>query len=663
VTGNTATPVSPLRPNDPTQLGPYRLTGRIGRGGMGTVFLAVTATGERAAVKVINPDLADDESFRDRFRREVESARRVRRFCTAPVLDASLDGDPLFIVTEYVDGPNLEEIVEARGPLRGANLEGLAVGVATALTAIHGAGVVHRDLKPANVLLSSVGPRVIDFGIARALDTVAQATRTGLFVGTPSYMAPELVSGGKATPAADIFSWGCVMAYAGTGRTSFEAATPPAVLYQIVHGEPRLDGLDQGLRAIVEQALAKDPERRPTAQELLDRLVGQEQVDTALGADTALKRWPTGLIPGRDATLLTPSPAGHGAPSAAPGTPPAGHDAPAAPNRAAAAAHGAQPGGPDRQATVQHVAADAGEATQAHPSPTQAHPSPTQIAPPYTPHGPGGPHEPGGLGASAAPGGPGTPHPATRVGSPTGRTRRWKHWAIAGGAVGVVAVVAIVAAVILLPGSEGPPENTSALFNDDFGSTDTGWSGGAYTSSGPLRSTYGYTAGGYRMDVRASDSTNEQVQPAPYKEDKFPDNILMGVQARVLSGPPHAQLGLWCHSDGTASYQFLLRADGTNAVIRKVTENAGSKQLAEAPAEAGLQGARPSEIQVACEKRGAAVSLRLWINGELTAEGTDADKPLPAGKSGLIITRGNGGSGGDMSVIFDNFSVGQISAR
>ncbi|WP_315987286.1 serine/threonine-protein kinase [Actinomadura sp. HBU206391] len=294
--------VDPLNAGDPRTLGTYRLVGRIGRGGMGTVYLAETSAGERAAVKVINPDLAHDPSFRDRFRREVESARKVRRFCTAPVLDANLDGDPLYIVTEYVNGPNLHEFVRDSGPMRGATLDHLAVGVATALTAIHGAGVVHRDLKPANVLLSSLGPRVIDFGIARALDTVVDQTKTGQFVGTPAYMAPEIIGGGRATAASDVFAWGAVVAYAGTGDAPFPAATLPAVLYRISHGDPQIEGLEDEIRHLVERALAKDPALRPTAQELLDGLVGQQRADTAQTAATIGRTWqatpPPGVPPG-----------------------------------------------------------------------------------------------------------------------------------------------------------------------------------------------------------------------------------------------------------------------------------------------------------------------------------------------------------------------------
>ncbi|WP_433240440.1 serine/threonine-protein kinase [Streptosporangium sp. CA-135522] len=266
----------------PASLGPYRIVERLGRGGMGTVYLAEDPAGARVAIKVINAELADDPAFADRFRDEVTAARRVRQFCTAPVLDADLEGDPLYLVTEFVPGPTLAQV----GRLSGANLEALAVGVATALTAIHGAGVIHRDLKPANVLLSPFGPRVIDFGIARALDTLFERTATGRIVGTPDYMAPEALRGEPVTQAFDVFSWGCVVAFAATGRAPFGGKTLTEVLYKVAHEPPVLDGLAPGLREAVETALHKDPARRPTAQQLLDHLVGRSNVDTGRIAGT-----------------------------------------------------------------------------------------------------------------------------------------------------------------------------------------------------------------------------------------------------------------------------------------------------------------------------------------------------------------------------------------
>ncbi|GLW65452.1 hypothetical protein Arub01_36960 [Actinomadura rubrobrunea] len=288
-----------LQPDDPRELGPYRLLARLGRGGMGTVYLgehsAESGSGRRVAVKVINRELASEAAFRERFRREVTAARQVRRFCTAPVLDAELDRDPLYVVTEYIEGPSLERAVAERGPLPGSDLEGLAVGVATALAAIHGAGIVHRDLKPANVLLSPTGPRVIDFGIARALDAADGPTRTGQFVGTPNYLAPELLRGEPVTPASDVFSWGCVVAFAGTGRPPFAGSTVPEIFYKVAHEAPQLDGLDPSLRELVAAALDKDPNNRPSVGELLSRLVGHTQPDPARLAETVQATWHAGV--------------------------------------------------------------------------------------------------------------------------------------------------------------------------------------------------------------------------------------------------------------------------------------------------------------------------------------------------------------------------------
>lgn len=276
-----------LSAEEPRRIGRYRLLGQLGQGGMGTVYLGEDDSGRKVAVKVINSALAQNETFRQRFRREAEAAQRVRRFCTAPVIETALDGDRLYAVTEYVEGPTLDQAVRSGGPLSGSSLDALAVGVATALTAIHDAEIVHRDLKPSNVLLSPIGPRVIDFGIARALDTVDGVTGSGEVVGSPQYIAPEILRGEAVTPACDVFSWGCLVTFAGTARTPFTAETTAAVIYQILYEEPPLDDLDPDLRDLVAETLAKDPAMRPSARQLLGRLVGGGELVLEQAAQTA----------------------------------------------------------------------------------------------------------------------------------------------------------------------------------------------------------------------------------------------------------------------------------------------------------------------------------------------------------------------------------------
>ena len=243
---------------------------------MGTVYLGRARSGRLVAVKVIRPDLAADDEFRARFRSEVNRARQVPPFCTAEVLDADPDHFTPYLVVEYVDGPSLADVVADHGPMPANSLHSVAVGVATALAAIHGAGVVHRDLKPRNVLFALGTPKVIDFGIARALEATSEHTRTSQMVGSISYMAPERFDADARNavgPPADIFAWGAVVAYAGNGRTPFAADSPTATAARILTQPPALGALTGQLRDLVVRALAKDPGDRPTAHELLDELL------------------------------------------------------------------------------------------------------------------------------------------------------------------------------------------------------------------------------------------------------------------------------------------------------------------------------------------------------------------------------------------------------
>ncbi|MEV1239521.1 serine/threonine-protein kinase [Nonomuraea sp. NPDC049750] len=259
--------VAPLAPEDPPRLGEFELLGRLGEGGQGIVYLARDPVGQRVAVKVL---IRADAEARARLARELAAVESVAPFCTARVLTAVPDGPRPYVVSEFVDGPTLAERVHEHGPLHGGELERLAVGTTTALAAIHAADVVHRDFKPSNVLLGPDGPRVVDFGIARA-DGVT--TMTSGLIGTPAYLAPEQLSGAPAAPASDVFAWAGTMVFAATGTSPFAAASIADVLNRIVTHEPDLSAIPPPLRDSIAAALEKDPSHRPAASELLSRLI------------------------------------------------------------------------------------------------------------------------------------------------------------------------------------------------------------------------------------------------------------------------------------------------------------------------------------------------------------------------------------------------------
>ncbi|MEU4324776.1 protein kinase domain-containing protein [Nonomuraea dietziae] len=257
----------PLTPDDPLELGAFRLAGRLGEGGQGVVYLAHDRMGRPVAVKLLS---SGDPETRARLARELSALESVASFCTAAVLTASAEGRRPYVVSEYIEGPSLHERVRDRGPLSGGELERLFVGTATALAAIHAAGVVHRDFKPSNVLLGPDGPRVVDFGIARA---EGASTMTSGLVGTPAYLAPEQIGGSPASFASDVFAWAATMVFAASARAPFGADTVPAVLHRVLHAEPDLSALPPRLRDVVAAALAKDPAVRPTARTLMVALV------------------------------------------------------------------------------------------------------------------------------------------------------------------------------------------------------------------------------------------------------------------------------------------------------------------------------------------------------------------------------------------------------
>ncbi|MEU6058526.1 protein kinase [Streptomyces sp. NPDC047097] len=276
--------MQPLEAGEPAVIGPFRLLGRLGAGGMGRVYLARSGGGRTVAVKVVHPHFAMDDEFRARFRREVASARAVGGRWTAPVIDADPEAPVPWVATAYVAGPPLGRAVAGHGPLPERAVRVLGAGLAEALSAVHGLGLVHRDVKPSNVLLALDGPRLIDFGIARATEGTASLTSTGVSVGSPGYMAPEQILGKGVTAAADVFSLGAVLAYAACGTAPFPGDSSAALLYKVVHEEAELGaGLTGELRELVAGCLAKDPEARPDPAALARALL-PEGLDAALAA-------------------------------------------------------------------------------------------------------------------------------------------------------------------------------------------------------------------------------------------------------------------------------------------------------------------------------------------------------------------------------------------
>ncbi|MGW0934523.1 protein kinase domain-containing protein [Streptomyces sp. NPDC002666] len=310
---------------DPQRIGAYRLLGRLGAGGMGQVYLARSDRGRVVALKLVREELAAQQEFRDRFRQEVRAARRVGSIWTAPVLDADTEAAVPWVATGYVAGPSLQTTVTGRantaagpapgayGPLPDRSVHILGTGLAHALLAIHGADLIHRDLKPSNILLTIDGPRVIDFGIARALDTVTDGglTRTGALVGSPGFMSPEQVRGERVTPACDVFCLGAVLAYASTGRLPFGAAASGvhALLFRIAQEDPDLTGVPVDLVELIQDCLRKDPAARPSPDEILERLDEGDTAEPWLpGALIAqLGRHAVGLLDSEDPTGTVPT--------------------------------------------------------------------------------------------------------------------------------------------------------------------------------------------------------------------------------------------------------------------------------------------------------------------------------------------------------------------
>lgn len=424
-----------LGPGDPQQIGAYRLLARLGAGGMGDVYLARSDRGRTVAVKLVRRELAAQEEFRARFRQEVQAARQVGGFWTAPVLDADTEADVPWVATGYVAGPSLQQVVgQDHGALPERSVGILAAGLAHALKDIHAAGIVHRDLKPSNVLVTIDGPRVIDFGIARALETVDESglTRTGALVGSPGFMAPEQVRGDRLTPACDVFCLGSVLAYAATGRLPFGSVDsgPHAVMFRIAQEEPDLEGMPEGIAELVRDCLRKDPGARPTLDRVLERTGAEDTVSDGRSRDPWLPSalvaqlgrhavrlldaenpvGATGTQPPGSAGSRPPAPAGAGVPGPVAGAAGSGGRVPTA-----------GPAGPDVPAPGAPASGEPTPAASPEHAPA-ARPTPPDQLPtvaaarngPTPPPGPGTP--PGGAFGDAAAPGSAPAHPA--YGSP-----------------------------------------------------------------------------------------------------------------------------------------------------------------------------------------------------------------------------------------------------
>ncbi|MGY1438784.1 serine/threonine-protein kinase [Streptomyces reniochalinae] len=435
--GAAAEIFSPLTDQDPASVAGYRLAARLGSGGMGKVYLSYTPGGRAVAIKVIRPEFSEDPEFRRRFLSEVRLAERVQGLYTAPVIDSDVEGHHPWLATAFVPGPSLTEAVVGHGRLPVSSVLFLVAGIAEALQVIHKAGIVHRDLKPSNVLLADDGPRVIDFGIARAADATA-LTGSGVTIGTPSFMAPEQAEGSTVTEATDVFALGQIAAYAALGTPAFGEGTAHGVLYRIVHDEPRLDGLPGELRELVSGCLAKAAEDRPSADEVL-------RMCQAASGETQLRR-PGNWLPDAVAADIARRAAAPVPPSSHPATQPVTGAAPQAPAPAGAGAAGPAP--------AQAAVADAETAHgPAAPGPAPAPSAPTASAgarqrPPG--FGPAVPQPPAGFGGPPPTVGYGHPGPVGPYGAP-GPPRplppRRKS-----NAFKIVAVSLVVGALILVGG-------------------------------------------------------------------------------------------------------------------------------------------------------------------------------------------------------------------
>ncbi|MFD7481088.1 serine/threonine-protein kinase [Streptomyces mirabilis] len=647
-----------LGAGEPQQIGAYRLLARLGAGGMGRVYLARSDRGRTVAVKLVREELAAQEEFRARFRQEVLAARRVGGLWTAPVLDADTEAAVPWVATGYVAGPSLQTVVgHDHGALPERSVRILAAGLAHALKDIHAAGLIHRDLKPSNVLVTIDGPRVIDFGIARALETVTDGglTRTGALVGSPGFMAPEQVRGDRVTPACDVFCLGSVLSYAATGALPFGAANSGvhAMMFRIAQEDPDLDGVPEGLADLVRHCLRKDPAARPGLDEILERIGAEDTVVEGRSRDPWL---PSALVAqlGRHAVRLldTENPAERPAPAPAPPTrqatapaqEPAPESAPAAldlskssaapaptpaPAPEVAPEHAATPPPPGGPASTDHLPTLIAGADQTSPpaAPPAAHPAyghpqqhPSPTGPPAYGHPQGGWGAPGSYGPTPpyGPGMPTTPYGPAGVPEPEPPRRSGRSTA----ALIVVALVVALGAggsvYALMQG--GPAKGTddakaSSAASKSPSSPDSSPSSPSAPSSSPSDSPSPQASQGGgaipegflgTWDASIDNATGHNTRRLTIQQGAVGDTVL----SLVADGP-----------SGSSTYHCVFRAE-----------------LTAAPGAGGPLVIGPSEVTggapISSCSPGAASEITLQSDGRLRRVNTGSGESLTYTKSG-----------------------------